>query len=287
MWDIRQDAKFANYLTTLNWNVDEIGNDYIYSKKLPFLGLSIIKIQRPSKIIPNEAISSVCVKRRGFLVYVEPRTKEQSVYYLNHGFVVCKTPSLPTKTIRINLHKSEKELLTDMHYKTRYNVSLSTRKGLSLGISRDIELFARNWQNCAKERGMWISQKREINNIYASFGKRAHVLLANLNTNNVGGILLIFSNKVGYYMYAYSTQEGKKLSAPTFLAWNAILYSKEKQNNYFDFEGIFDERYPLKSWKGFTRFKKSFGGEVIDYPGIYSKYYNPYKLPMVYNRTHD
>ena len=39
-----------------------------------------------------------------------------------------------------------------------------------------------------------------------------------------------------------------------------------------DFEGIFDERFPNKKWKGFTHFKKSFAGYEVEYPGAFSKF---------------
>ena len=42
---------------------------------------------------------------------------------------------------------------------------------------------------------------------------------------------------------------------------------KKEGKKVFDFEGIYDERFPLISWKGFTRFKKGFGGIEVEYPG--------------------
>jgi lipid II:glycine glycyltransferase (peptidoglycan interpeptide bridge formation enzyme) len=72
-------------------------------------------------------------------------------------------------------------------------------------------------------------------------------------------------------MYAASSLEGKKYFAPTLVAWNAIMSSKKEGKKIFDFEGIYDERFPLNSWKGFSRFKNGFGGNVVSYPGCLSK----------------
>jgi lipid II:glycine glycyltransferase (peptidoglycan interpeptide bridge formation enzyme) len=44
----------------------------------------------------------------------------------------------------------------------------------------------------------------------------------------------------------------------------------------FDFEGIYDSRFPIKSWLGFTHFKKQFGGNEIAYPGCYIKFRLPF-----------
>ena len=76
-------------------------------------------------------------------------------------------------------------------------------------------------------------------------------------------------------MYAAASDAGKKLFAPTLCAWEAIKLSKKHGSKIFDFEGIYDERFPLKSWHGFTRFKKSFGGREIEYPGAFVKYRIP------------
>ena len=64
---------------------------------------------------------------------------------------------------------------------------------------------------------------------------------------------------------------GKKLFVPTALTWEAIISAKKEGKKVFDFEGIYDERVPNKKWLGFTHFKKSFGGDVVEYPGCFVK----------------
>jgi lipid II:glycine glycyltransferase (peptidoglycan interpeptide bridge formation enzyme) len=76
-------------------------------------------------------------------------------------------------------------------------------------------------------------------------------------------------------MYAASSKKGKKLYAPTLNTWEAIRLSKKKGSSIYDFEGIYDSRFPLKTWRGFTRFKKSFGGKEIKYPGAFVKHRLP------------
>jgi lipid II:glycine glycyltransferase (peptidoglycan interpeptide bridge formation enzyme) len=41
-------------------------------------------------------------------------------------------------------------------------------------------------------------------------------------------------------------------------------------------EGIFDERFPIPAWRGFTKFKKGFGGKITKYPGAYQKIILPF-----------
>jgi len=151
---------------------------------------------------------------------------------------------------------------------------------------------------------MFLSQRKEIIEIYKAFGEKAHIILVKSVKNTpasethlfyfknkgfspgvkieksnhpggeieiLSGILMLKTKDIAYYMYAASSDKGKKLFAPTLCAWEVIVLAKKLKCKIFDFEGIFDERFPLKSWHGFTRFKKSFGGEVVVHPGAYVK----------------
>ena len=141
--------------------------------------------------------------------------------------------------------------------------------------SNDIESFADFWQECAlKQRGMFLNQKKEIIEIYKAFGKNAYVISVMKHPGDeiLSAILMIFTKDIAYYMYAASTDEGKKLFSPTINAWAAIKLAKKLKSKVFDFEGIYDERFPIKSWQGFTRFKKSFGGREVEYPGAFVKF---------------
>ena len=86
--------------------------------------------------------------------------------------------------------------------------------------------------------------------------------------NVVGGILLIFWQKIAYYWVAGATKKGKKQFAPTLLVWEALKIAKKRGCTSFDFVGVYDERLPAYSrdWKGFTKFKEGFGGREVWYP---------------------
>ena len=164
-----------------------------------------------------------------------------------------------------------------MHPKTRYNIKLAKKKGLKVTKSRDIGQFADFWQKCARSRHkVQLPQKKEIKSIFKAFGINGDIFIATQESKWVAALMTIKAEKVTYYMYAATNSTGKKLFAPTALTWEAILHAKSRGVKVFDFEGIYDERFPIKTWKGFTKFKKGFGGYEIEYPGAYTKY----KLPL-------
>lgn len=275
MRDLRQTDSYSKYMQGLGWKVGKADGVYYYLKHIPVIGC-VIKIQRAEKLVPISFLKSITKKNRAFMLIMEPKEKFQADYYVdNWGFKKVKSPSLPSKTLRFDLRRTEKELLGQMHHKARYNINLSKRRGVRLKKSDDINLFANFWQSCAKKRGMYLSQKREIKAIHKAHGKNAQLLLAYLKKELLAGVLLINTDEISYYMYAASSDKGNKLFAPSILVWEAIRYSKKRGSRIFDFEGIYDERYPLKSWRGFSQFKRRFGGTEVEFPGSITKYYLP------------
>lgn len=238
---------------------------------MPIIG-SFIKIQRPEKLLSEENIRRLRQKYKPYQIVVEPLTKSQADYYKKLGFKIMKSSFVPSKTIRISLLQSKQSLLSAMHYKTRYNIKHSLKiKNLVIKESRDIKAFSNLWHETRKQRLFFLRSDKQIVNLYNAFDKNADLLFAYHKKQLVAAVCLISTKDTVYYMYAGSTDLGKKLFAPTLLVWQSLMLGKKKGKKYFDFEGIYDERFPLDSWKGFSRFKKSFGGEEIEHLGAYSK----------------
>lgn len=308
MLDFRQTPEYAKYMESIGWIVKRKNGVNYFIKKFPLIG-AFIKIQRPEKIDIN-CIHELIHEYKAFKIIIEPKnsySKPVIKLIKRYGYSQNRSPFVPTKTIHIDLRKSERQLLSEMHYKTRYNIKKSSQNlSIKTQISNDIEKFSEFWQMCAiKQRGMFLSQKRLITKLYKAFGKKAYLLLVfNLLRNKEGysvipkinlepnmfdkeipgrilsAILMVRTKDVAYYTYAASTKEGKKLFAPTLNVWEAIRLAKKLGCKIFDFEGIYDDRFPLKSWLGFTRFKKSFGGREIKYPGAFVKYKYPWEIKV-------
>jgi lipid II:glycine glycyltransferase (peptidoglycan interpeptide bridge formation enzyme) len=278
MNDIRQTRLYADYIKNLGWSFEKLNGIYCYIKKLPLIGF-IIKIQRQTGVIGKDLLNYLEKKYKYSVIYIEPSTINQRDNLLKLGYKRYNSPFLPTKTIRINLTRAEKTLLTQMHSKTRYNIKHAQKNiphpvceanstpSVYISTSNNIETFANFWQKTSLSWGMFLPETRNIKGIFSAFGDDAKIFFAKKNGTILGGILLISTKDVSYYMYAAYNEAGKRLFAPTLLVWEAIKYAKSKGKKIFDFEGIYDERYPLKTWRGFSRFKQSFGGKVVEFPG--------------------
>lgn len=280
MTDIRQTKEYAGYMESLGWKVlsaQESGiKIQIFVRNIPLVG-KVAKLQRPEKI--DFASLDKWIRENNIKVcFIEPSSP---YYQLPATYYISRSSFIPAKTIHINLTKSEKQILKEMHSKTRYNIKIAQKRGVIVEDSSDINAFITLWSKSALLRGMWLPQKKEIKSLWQAFGKKAHILLAKKDSQIVAGILLICTPEIAYYMYAGSSSLGKKLFAPTLLSWEAFKLAKSLDCKVFDFEGIYDSRYhsQTKSWQGFTRFKEGFGGKIITYPQTLVKYSNYfYKL---------
>ena len=276
MRDLRQTRQYAKFMESIGWIVERKDGVNYFVKKFPLIG-SFIKIQRPKKKDIDQ-ICRIAKKYRAFQIVIEPKSTSHQSLITSHGFRPSRNPFVPAKTIRIDLTKLDMQLLKEMHYKTRYNIKKASQNpNFKIQISNNIKDFAEFWQKCAlKQRGMYLSQKKEIIELHKAFNKNADIVSVIYSNELVAGILLLHVDKICYYMYAASSDEGKRLFAPTLAVWEAIKLSKKRGSKIFDFEGIYDKRFPIKSWQGFTRFKKSFGGKEITYPGAFTKFRFPF-----------
>ena len=263
--DLRQTEEYANYMRGLGWKIQKLNDNCVFIKSIPLLG-KVAKLQRYPGTLDKSSIDQI----KASVVYLEPLEETPT------HFDQLKRCFLPSKTIQINLTLSTEDLLKNLKQKTRYNIKVAHKNKLVITKSQDINTFLKLWHGSARERGMWLSQKNEIASLWKAFNKKASLYFASLEGEVLAGLFTLHTNDTAYYMYAASSENGKSLFAPTFLTWEAILEAKKNKKKVFDFDGIYDERFKnTKNWKGFTKFKEGFGGEIVTYPGTFAKYNNP------------
>ncbi|MEX0617285.1 MAG: peptidoglycan bridge formation glycyltransferase FemA/FemB family protein [Candidatus Woykebacteria bacterium] len=278
MIDVRQSDFWATYLKKLGWAVVKNQN-YIYTRKLPIAG-SLIKIPRIKPPIPFKEIDQVAKETRALFVKLEPNTglddKSLASKLKFQGFNEDGWSLQPTKTISIELTLSEETLLSNMEKDTRYSIRKAQRDGVKIGESRDFDAFAALHKETAKRQGFWTSEK-DSKALWESLSNENRALLfAKKDDEILAGAFLIFFDGVCYYYEAASSTSRRDLMAPYLTIWEGIKLAKKKGCKKFDFEGIFDERIKAtKSWKGFTHFKRGFGGKEETYLGSFVKFYNP------------
>ncbi|MGA3291698.1 MAG: hypothetical protein ABSC49_00960 [Candidatus Microgenomates bacterium] len=272
MVDIRQSQNYANYLKSEGWTIERIAEINYFIKKIPIVG-SILKLQRPEEI-RYDTVKKLCRKYRVFQIIIEPKTDLDAKYLTSVGFKLSKYPYLPSKTLQIDLTQSQKNIFNHIKKDARYSI----KRGGVLNIKSystpvEIKVWRIAWKNSVKF-DRYVPKVEQLLNLRKSFPSDYSLFLASHNISGriIGGALFTRSlHDFGYYWYGFTNSEGRTSLSQYSLLYQGILWAKKSGCKVFDFEGIFDPRFPTKSWLGFSHFKRSFGGYEVEYPGCYTK----------------
>ncbi|OGZ34062.1 MAG: hypothetical protein A2174_03020 [Candidatus Portnoybacteria bacterium RBG_13_41_18] len=216
----------------------------------------------------------------------------------------------PHKTLVLDLNLSEEELLAQMHEKTRYNIGLAARKGLTVRQTeyneKDFEEFWRLVSITYKRQGIRSFSKeyykKQLNftphpiplliqgegmdhpsSVEEGYGGggvqfRNILFLAEYKGKPIAANMVNIFGQRTTYLHGGSDNELRFLMAPHLLQWEQIKFAKNQSCKIYDFWGCDDER-----WPGVSRFKKGFGGREIEWCGthdyVFDKFwYKIYKV---------
>lgn len=267
MRDIRQSVNYANYLKSQGWIVERISRTNYFIKKIPILG-SVLKIQRPEKIGYKD-IKILSEKYKPFQIIIEPSNQLQALSLKQYGYKLSKNPYLPSKTLHLDLTKPLK-----FEKETRRCIRIGEKqKTVEYSSPKEIEIFYKAWKKSVNFT-RYVPSLSQLLNLKKSFPQSNSLFLASHNIvgSIIGGAIFTrSSHDTAYYWYGFTNSEGRSSLSQYSLLHQGILWAKENNCKVFDMEGIYDERFPNKSWLGFTHFKKSFGGDEILYPGAFVK----------------
>ena len=192
----------------------------------------------------------------------------------------------PPRTILIDLEDEEETLLARMKQKTRYNIRLAERKGVSVRPWHDIDGFASMTQETAERDAFGAHNQAYFQKAYDLFHSvgKCELLVAEVEGEPVAALMVFAQGKRAWYLYGAS-RDAHRQKMPTYLLqWEAMRWAKMKGCYVYDLWGIPDaneetleEQFMARSdglW-GVYRFKRGFGGTVSRTIGAWDRVYNP------------
>lgn len=195
------------------------------------------------------------------------------------------TNMLPSNTIFLNLKNDSENLLGRMKPKTRYNIGLSERKGVTVrtvGIAQ-IDIWYKLYQETAARNAIFLHDIEYFKAVLlakaGSTQSPAEVLLliAEANKTPMAAMFLVITGSRGSYLYGASSTEGRNLMATYALQWEAINIAKQRGCTEYDMFGVAPRPEPTHPMYGLYRFKSGFGGELFHGLGCWDY---PLNLPM-------
>lgn len=255
-----------------------MGLSYLSAPKGPiFFGdFSKEKKEEIGKLILSRA-RDICIatkKREEVFFRLEPNEK------IDVPLLKKSKDIQPRDTWVLKLEKEERDLLADMHPKTRYNIAVAKKNGINVRFSQekeDLKHFLRLIRLTATRNQISVHSEAYYQLLWETLlaARAGNLALAEHNGVVVAANLLINFGQSCTYLHGGSDHQYRKFMAPSILQWESIKQAKQAGFLFYDFWGIAPEDGSQVRWAGITRFKMGFGGERINYPGAYDYIYHP------------
>ncbi|MFU8826702.1 MAG: lipid II:glycine glycyltransferase FemX [Brevefilum sp.] len=170
-------------------------------------------------------------------------------------------------TVTVDLTAGEDDLLMRMKSKTRYNIRLAERRGVTVrpGGLADIDLLYQMYAHTALRDDFTIRGKVYYQAVWETFFQAglAEPLIAEVDGQPVGGAVIFRFGGRAWYMHGMSLDAHREKMFTYRLQWEAMLRAKAAGCYTYDMWGAPDEFTEDDPLWGVYRFKDGFGGQVV------------------------
>lgn len=237
-------------------------------------------------------------KENCIFIQIEPNIEKLNQKYNFKNLYTSARPLFTKYNFVLDLTQSDEELLKNMNQKTRYNIKLARKKGVTI-IENDSQNAFDEYLRLTKETTtrqkffahtpkyhtlMWNTLK---NKKFDPDKLSAHLFQAIYQNKTLAAWILFTSGDTLYYPYGASSSENREVMASNLLMWEAILYGKRLGLKKFDMWGALGENANTNDpWFGFHKFKQGYGPRHVEYVGSFDFVINPklYKVYILLNK---
>ena len=273
------------------------GSLMVLVRKIPFFGNIMYSARGPVCDIHNievlrqitEGAKELAKKYNAIVLRIEPDIKSNDTDFRNImlelGYSIkddaknFRDEIQPRYVFRLDTkNKTEDEIFKNYHQKTRYNVRLATKKGVTVkeGTREDLKDFHKIMVTTGIRDGFITRPLEYFEKMYDCLGpEHMKILMAYYDGKPISGVIPIMYGNKTWYLYGASSNEHRNLMPNYLLQWEMIKIAISRKSDIYDLRGvpgIADDS------NGLYRFKKGFGAEYTEFIG---EVYIPFK-PLTY-----
>lgn len=259
----------------------EIGTE-AFAEKLSELALKI------KDVVPE---NTICIRFDPAIDFENCENRDEFVKKNRHLKKDCKKNILkihrssvnvqPPDTVLLPLSGTEEEILSQMKSKWRYNIRLAAKKGVEVfkynknseNFEAEFEEFYKLFMITSERDGVSFHAKDYyldlLNKDSSQENIEVNLYIAKHEGDYLAGIITLFCNGEGVYLYGASGNVKRNLMAAYLLQWTAIQDAKKFGCPYYDFYGCPPREDPSHPMHGLFLFKTGFGGKLIHRPGSF------------------
>jgi len=262
-----------------------IASAAVHSRASRFLGGRVFYVPRGPIFTTQEqfvqiiqALKQYCKKHYGYLLRIDPPIPAHDSQFRQQvqalGFHIDARDDYSAYQARCVYQtkleeRTEKSLLSSFHTKTRYNIRLAQRRGVTvrLGALSDLPIFHAMMQQTAKRDGFPCRPQEFYTNFFREMGDNVRLLLAEKNGHILAGTMEVIFGNTAWYAYGCSFTQGREDMPNYLLQWEMMRYALKQGCTLYDFRGVEGGPNPENPHYGLHRFKQGFDASFVEYMG--------------------
>jgi lipid II:glycine glycyltransferase (peptidoglycan interpeptide bridge formation enzyme) len=236
-------------------------------------------------------LDELCRQHRAIALKIEPDLvwdPEKANLLQGHGFLRSTHTVQPSHTLVVDLEGGEDHILARMRQKTRYNIRLAGRKGVTVRPWEDASAFAQMVQQTAKRDDFGGHVPAYYEAAYELFHPTGacELFVAEYEAQPLAALMVFRRGRRAWYLYGASTDLHRNLMPNHLLQWEAIRWAIANGCTHYDLWGIpeadletLEAEFAQRRnglW-GVYRFKRGFGGDLVRTMGAWDR---PYKSAL-------
>ena len=234
-----------------------------------------------------QEIDFICRKNRAIFLKLEPDLwQDQKLDTSNLSLETSPHNIQPPRTIIVDIQGSEEDILSRMKQKTRYNIRLAEKKGVTVRPWADLQAFHNMMLTTGGRDGFGVHSLEYYQRAYDLLHPKGEceILVAEYGGKPLAALFVACHGNRAYYLYGASTDEERNRMPAYLLQWEAMKWAKARGCKEYDLWGVPDEEETALEanfekrqdglW-GVYRFKRGFGGQLKRAVQAMDRVYNP------------
>lgn len=235
----------------------------ILIRKLPIFGNIMYVPRGPIGEINDEEtlrkltikMKEVAKKYKAFVIIIEPNVKKENKefsnlvkklgYKINSKAIKFDQEIQSRHNFRLNLeNKTEDEIFKNFASKTRYNVRLASKKGVTVEEKNEagIDEFYELMKETGKRDNFRTRPKEYFQKILKEFPYETKIYIAYYENEPISAIMPIIYGDKMWYLYGASSNKHRNLMSTYLLQWEMIKLAIKNNCKVYDFRGVSMEK---------------------------------------------
>jgi lipid II:glycine glycyltransferase (peptidoglycan interpeptide bridge formation enzyme) len=282
---LRRDGEPVAAASLLERRLPVIGAPIFYCSRGPVCDWSDAEVTRALLA----AIREKARERGAILLKIDPAVPQPAPELLEflrgEGFRLASEGKnfegvQPRFVFRLDISPSEEELLAAMHQKTRYNIRLAQKKGVTIrqGTRDELAVFYAVLKETTERDNFLVRDFSYFETLYdllvpAGFGE---LFLAEYEGRVVAGTFAFLAGAKAWYIYGASSNADRNVMPNYLIQWEMIRWARERGCTLYDFRGVSGDLTEDNPLYGLYKFKKGWGGVFTEFIGEWDLVYRPF-----------